>query len=90
MRRKVQSFTIETEVLETLKTYANSQLLSMSYVVEKAIKEFISNKQSEKKPKIEVPEMTPERHAEDWEFRKKMVKEGKFPEYMAEEFPSST
>ena len=95
MSTKNQSFTIDEEVLYKLGVYARTETISKSSAVNKILKRFLNvevkislaDTPYEKPPVVVQKTMTEEERLEDWEWRKGMVNQGKFPTYMAEEYP---
>jgi hypothetical protein len=98
MKTKNQSFTINEEVLYKLGVFAKTQCISKSSAVNKILGRFLSievksdlaDSPYEKPPVIDnTVKFTEEERLVDWEWRKKMVNEGKFPTYMADEYPQT-
>lgn len=95
MGTKNQSYTIEEETIYKLGVFAGIENISKSRAVNKILDRFLNvevkisltDTPYEKKVPVIQPEMTPEEYKKDWEWRKKMVEEGKFPVHMGDEFP---
>jgi len=87
MATKNQSYTMDKEVLFKLTAYANAECISKSRAVNRILSKFLNLKIIDEIEKKKSKPQTEEDRLKDWEWRKKMVTEGKFSVRMGEEYP---
>ena len=96
MKTKNQSYTLDEEVIYKLGVFAKGENISKSSAVNKILGRFLSvevkvslaDTPYEKKLVAPVIVVTEKERLADWEWRKGMVAQGKFPVHMGEEYPT--
>ena len=86
MRRIVKSFTLDSNTIDKLKKYSDKKLITQSRAIETIINSFLET-EPKKKEIAPIKKMTKKEHLADWEWRKGMVADGKFPVRLGEEYP---
>lgn len=89
MSKKIQSYTIDEDVICELEKYAKISMVTKSRAVERILANFLNMAEKISQPVYTPPveTMTEEQRIAEWEWRKRMVREGKFPTWMEEEYP---
>lgn len=89
MSKKIQSYTIDEDIICLLEEYAKKSMISKSRAIERILSNFLNSEIKIEQPMYVIPEKnrTEEQRLAEWEWRKRMVKEGKFPTWMGEEYP---
>lgn len=97
MGRKIKSYTLSDITINRLERFADANNISKSRAIEKILDRFLliespalinpADIPYEKPPVVEHHTQTIAEHLEEWEWRKNMVKQGKFPVHMADEYP---
>lgn len=88
MSKKIQSYTIEEDLICGLEKYSKEFMISKSRAVERALSRLLNlDENLSLTPAPPASARTEEERLAEWEWRKKMVREGKFPTWMEEEYP---
>ena len=97
MGRKIQSYTLSEITIDRLERFASANCISKSRAMEKILDRFLlveapplinpADIPYEKPPVVEQHMQTEVERLWDWEWRKKMVAQGKFAIHMADEYP---
>jgi len=89
MEKKLFGYNIRIDVKNRIDEIAKEKRMSSSALVDSILLEYADNYVGKVKVE-EAPfiKMTEEERLADWEFRKRMVAEGKFPPEFAMEYPS--
>ncbi len=95
MGTKLFSFNLKNELREQLEKTSKYKNWSMALVIEHALIDYFKKidgyvfEENKEKPKNVDYKPTEEERITDWEWRKKMVAEGKFPRGMELEYPNT-
>ena len=90
MPKKMFSFNLDTELRAKLIVVADRKYMSQSALLNQILQSYLESigekERIRAKVKEEAHKMTEVERLEEWAWRKKVVKEGKFPIWFAEEF----
>jgi len=88
--KKLFSFNLDQNLREKLEKVAKQNSWSLSLVIEHALIAYCEEfKDVPKVEKVPVEKQTEEERLADWEWRKQMVKDGKLPAGMEQEYPNT-